>query len=129
MSQNKAHWGQWADKPAPIKQELLTKIIDVDVAIVGAGFAGVTCALRAAQTGAEVIVLEKSSNWSGRGGNIGVINSSYLKERGYENDPEAVAREWIKLCGITKSWRMGRMKISAKERNSLSRWTNRHITE
>lgn len=99
MSHRKDEWGEWAREPAPISAHELTRTIETDVAIAGAGFAGVTCALRAAQSGANVVVLEKSSNWSGRGGNIGIINSSYLKSRGYENDPEAVAREWIKLCG------------------------------
>ena len=92
-------WGQWAIPPASIPDDKVTEELETDIVVVGAGFAGVTCALRAAQGGVQVIVLEKSSNWSGRGGNIGVINSGYLKERGYENDPEDVAREWIKLCG------------------------------
>jgi succinate dehydrogenase/fumarate reductase flavoprotein subunit len=92
-------WGDWAKAPDPIPQEKIQRTLTADVLIIGAGFAGVTCALRAAQQGARVIVLGKSSNWSGRGGNIGVVNSSYLKSRGYINDPEAVAREWIKLCG------------------------------
>jgi fumarate reductase flavoprotein subunit len=60
--------------------------------------AGVSCALRASEMGADVLVLEKSGSWSGRGGNIGVANSSYMKAQGYENDIEAIAREWIKRC-------------------------------
>jgi len=78
---------------------MISETISADVVILGAGIAGVSCALRAAQTGADVLVLEKSAGWSGRGGNIGVANSSFMKEQGYENDIEEVAREWIKRCG------------------------------
>ena len=99
MTNINAQWGGWARQPDPIPKEEIKRTIIADVVVIGAGFAGVTCALRSAQMGAEVVVLEKSSSWTACGANIGVINSGYLKERGYENDPEAVAREWIKLCG------------------------------
>ncbi|NLT16043.1 MAG: FAD-dependent oxidoreductase, partial [Clostridiales bacterium] len=58
-----------------------------------------SCALRAAQSGVSVIVLEQSGSWSGRGGNIGVANSSYMKSKGYENDVDKLGEEWIKRCG------------------------------
>jgi len=92
-------WGDWAIKPPSIADSEIKASLSCDVAILGAGISGVTCALRAAQNGLKVVVLEKFSKWSGRGGNIGVVSSSYLKERGYENDVDAVAREWIKRCG------------------------------
>ncbi len=91
-------WGVWATPPEPIPAEKIVKKYTSDVVVIGAGIAGVSCALRAAQTGANVLVLEKSGSWSGRGGNIGVANSSFMKAQGYENDTEAVAREWIKRC-------------------------------
>jgi succinate dehydrogenase/fumarate reductase flavoprotein subunit len=92
-------FGTWANPPEPIPDGEVAERYAADVVVCGAGISGVACALRAAQNGAEVIVLEKSLRWSGRGGNIGVVNSTYMSERGYENDPEAVAREWIKRCG------------------------------
>jgi glycine/D-amino acid oxidase-like deaminating enzyme len=91
-------WGKWAAPPAPIPTKDIAEEADADVVIAGAGISGVACALRASEMGADVLVLEKCGNWSGRGGNIGVVNSSFMKEQGYENDPEAVAREWIKRC-------------------------------
>ena len=99
MSNINEKWGEWAKAPAPIPAEELTRVIETDVAIVGAGFAGVTCSLRAAQMGVKVVVLEQSSSFTACGANIGIINSSFLKSQGYENDPAEVAREWIKLCG------------------------------
>jgi succinate dehydrogenase/fumarate reductase flavoprotein subunit len=82
-----------------VPEEKIKKKYSADVVVLGAGISGVACALRAAQSGAQVLVLEKTAGWSGRGGNIGVANSSFMKAKGVENDPEAVAREWIKRCG------------------------------
>ncbi len=94
-----SRWGSWATPPSERKEDEFTRILEADIVVIGAGIAGVSCALRAAECGAEVIVLEKSHSWSGRGGNIGVANSSYMKEQGYENNLEDIAREWIKRCG------------------------------
>jgi succinate dehydrogenase/fumarate reductase flavoprotein subunit len=92
-------WGSWTKKPDPVPPESIRQELTCDVAILGAGIAGVTCALRAAQCGLSVIVLEKAAKWSARGGNIGVIGSSFMDSQGYRNDPQAVAREWIARCG------------------------------
>ena len=92
-------WGAWAKQPEPIPADEIAEVLNAEVVVLGAGMSGVSCALRAAQSGADVLVLEKSSSWSGRGGNIGVANSSLLKANGYENNAERVAREWIKRCG------------------------------
>jgi len=46
----------------------MTKTIDIDVVVVGAGNAGLVAALAASETGAKVIVLE-AAPWAERGGN------------------------------------------------------------
>lgn len=92
-------WGAWSNKPEPIRQEEVIETISADIIVVGAGISGVTCALRAAQTGSTVLVCEKSDSWVGRGGNIGVANSSFMKSKGFEYDVGEIAREWIKRCG------------------------------
>lgn len=91
-------YGAWANPPEPVGDGDIAKHIDTEVLVIGAGIAGVSCALRAAQTGAKVTVLEKNASWSGRGGNIGVANSSFMKAQGYENDIDELSREWIKRC-------------------------------
>jgi succinate dehydrogenase/fumarate reductase flavoprotein subunit len=98
MSNIDPRWGDWAMPPVPVPEEKIAKRTEADVVVLGAGIAGVSCALKAAQSGADVLVLEKSGSWSGRGGNIGVANSSFMREKGYVNDVDAVAREWIKRC-------------------------------
>ena len=92
-------WGNWADKPAPVKPGDIVRTEETEVLVVGAGIAGMSCALSAAEAGAKVTVLEKTGYYAARGFNIGVVNSSLMRERGFVNDPDAVAREWIKRCG------------------------------
>jgi fumarate reductase flavoprotein subunit len=99
MSNINPRWGDWANPPEPVPEDKIKRRLAADVVVIGAGMSGVACALRAAQTGAEVLVLEKCGNWSGRGGNIGVAGSSFMRENGVVNDPQEVAREWIKRCG------------------------------
>ena len=99
MSNINPRWGSWTVPPSPVTADMVEETLCADIIVLGAGIAGISCALRAAQAGADVLVLEKSSSWTGRGGNIGVANSSFMKEQGFENDTEYMAREWIKRCG------------------------------
>ena len=73
--------------------------MQAEVVVVGAGIAGVTAALRAAQNGARVAVVEKTGKWNARGGNLGVPESWFMRSKGIELDKEAFAREWVKRCG------------------------------
>jgi len=91
-------WGLWADFPKPIPEEKIVETHETEVLIVGAGLAGVTAALRAAQNGAKVVVIEKTGKWNARGGNIGVPESKFLESSGITIDKEQFAREWIKRC-------------------------------
>ena len=98
MSNVDPRWGSWKEAPPAVPEAEIRETIDCDVAVAGAGIAGVACACRAAQNGLRVVVLEKSGKWNARGGNIGVANSAFMRSQGYENDPEVLAREWIKRC-------------------------------
>jgi len=89
-------WGDWANFPEAISEETIVATEKADVVILGAGISGMCAALRAAQRGADVIVVEKSSKWQGRGGNIGVLESSFLESKGLRIDREEFVREWIK---------------------------------
>ena len=98
MSNIDPRWGSWKEAPEPIPAGEIAETIDCDVAVAGAGIAGVACACRAAQNGLRVVVMEKSGKWNARGGNLGVANSGFMRAQGFENDPEELAREWIKRC-------------------------------
>lgn len=70
--------------------------MEADVVVVGFGVAGSAAAVEAADKGASVIVLDKSSTPGGNGvmsgGNIGVINSSIQKEKNLVSNPA----DWYK---------------------------------
>ena len=75
MSNIDPRWGSWTKQPDPVPQDQIVKELRCDVAVLGAGISGAACALRAAQCGLSVTVLEKAGSWSARGGNIGVLGS------------------------------------------------------
>ncbi len=89
----------WANPPAPVAESDIVATIDTEVVVVGAGFAGLAAALSAAEHGAKVVVIEKGTTWSGRGGGIGVFESRVMRELGIQLNKEEVAREWIEMCG------------------------------
>ena len=95
----KNNWGHWADPPKAHAPEEFSEILETEVLVIGAGVSGMSCAYRAAQTGAKVTVMEKLGTYTARGFNIGVVNSSLLEKHGIRNDPDAFIREWIKRCG------------------------------
>ena len=63
MSNINPKWGGWSKAPATISEEDIKIYRECDVLVLGAGISGVTCALRAAQNGLKVIVLEKGAKW------------------------------------------------------------------
>ncbi len=92
---------QWSFKtpPPPIAEKDIVETVDTDIVVVGAGLAGLCAALRAAELGARVIVLEKTKSWNVRGGMIGVANSKPWREAGIVNDKDALVRDWIAASG------------------------------
>lgn len=89
----------WEVAPELPAEDEIIETVEADIIVIGAGLAGVSTACKAAENGANVVVVEKGASWSGRGGHFGVFGSRLMKENGLENDPYEVAREWIALCG------------------------------
>ena len=71
---------------------------EFDVVVVGSGAAGMTAAVRAAASGAKVLVLEKGSHFGGTtsvsGGGIWVPDSPQARAAGVK-DSRAVARQYV----------------------------------
>lgn len=74
------------------------KTIEVDVVVAGAGLAGLTAAVTAADAGASVVLLEKTARAGGSlslaGGNFVSVNSAIGKEYGIDDNKEATMAYW-----------------------------------
>ena len=77
MSQNPHSRGLWElTAPAAPDTRPLAQDIDVDVAVVGAGFTGLSAALHLAEAGVRAAVLEAADiGFGGSGRNVGLVNA------------------------------------------------------
>jgi flavocytochrome c len=74
-----------------------------DILIVGAGAAGATAAIDAAEAGAQVVVLEALAEFGGTaatsGGGICIAGSSLQEQRGIADSPRAALEDWLAFGG------------------------------
>lgn len=68
--------------PSPIEDADIKETLTADVVIVGAGTAGLCCALSAAERGLRVVVFAQSPNVVARGGSNAVVYSTIMNEYG-----------------------------------------------
>ncbi len=92
-------WGSWATPPKPFEESDFAETYSTEVLVVGAGICGMACAYSAAEKGCKVAVIEKFGSYHGFAFNVGVVNSKFMRSLGIVNDPDEIAREWIKRCG------------------------------
>ena len=95
---DKAKWSFQIPPQAPAEKDIV-ETVECDVVVVGGGIGGFSAACRLRELGADVILIEKSGNYSGRGGHFGVADSSLMEEKGVRNDLKEVARQWILMSG------------------------------
>ena len=90
---------------APVAEsEIAAWDFEADVVIAGYGIAGVTAAIEAAEAGADVLVLERTSGWGGAaalaGGFIYLGGGTPLQRAlGFDDSPENMARFMIAALG------------------------------
>lgn len=81
------------------KNELKEETLDTDIVVVGAGAAGLTAALTAAQNGCSVILLEKTGMIGGASATAGAgtiaTGSRWQQEDGYEDSPEKLVEDMM----------------------------------
>lgn len=115
MSNINPKWGSWAQPPKPFAPDEFEETLHTQVLVIGAGIAGLSCAYSAAESGCQVTVIEKLSSYHGFAHNVGVVNSKFMRSLGIVNDPDEVAREWIKRCGNRCDERLVRIFVDKSE--------------
>jgi fumarate reductase flavoprotein subunit len=85
--------------PSPVPDENIKKTISSEVVVVGAGISGLVAALSASQAGASVTVIEKSSTFGARGGDITALNSRLHEKLGIKIDENEVLHDLMKVQG------------------------------
>ena len=71
---------------------------DADLIIVGAGLAGLSAAIDAANGGAEVLVIDMNSVFGGHGiqsGGVAIVGSPLQAEMGYHDTPDQAYADWM----------------------------------
>ena len=106
--------------PPPILTKDIKEMVTADVVVVGAGVAGLSAALSAAEAGAKTVALEKLPSSNYRGGWNAAIDDRLLKKAGakinkeeviytimewgaYRND-QKVVKLWVDKCGEVMDW-------------------------
>jgi len=88
----------WETAPPPIPENEIKNTVTTEVVVVGAGIAGITTALSAAEGGAKVVVVEKMKTYSARGFDIAAVDSRVQKKMGITIDVPKAIRELVKNC-------------------------------
>ncbi len=95
--------------PDPIPSHDIKKHINAEVVVVGAGIAGLSAALTAAEAGADTILLEKMSTVQARGHDNAFIGSRLQTKLGIKIDREEIIRNLMKYGANKPDQRLIRM--------------------
>jgi len=95
--------------PVPIRPVDIKEQIDTEVVVVGAGIAGLTAALSAAEAGARTILIEKTAGIQARGHDNAFIGSRLQRNLGIEIDRDEVILNLMKYGGNKPNQRLIRM--------------------
>jgi succinate dehydrogenase/fumarate reductase flavoprotein subunit len=71
---------QFLKKPEPIPAEAIAATEDVDVLVIGTGWAGAVAAASAAEKGAKTLCIDKGETFSARGGHITAYGSKIVQQ-------------------------------------------------
>lgn len=96
-SQSGAH--TWEVAPAPIDEAEILETVEADVVIVGAGVAGMSAFMYAAEAGASAVLIEKLDGYNGRGLDFAAVGTKVQKAAGVEIDKGRLVNDLMKASG------------------------------
>lgn len=85
--------GEVAFEADPIADDAVAETVSCDLAVCGAGIAGLAAAASALEQGLSVVILEKGTTFAAHGSEIGAIGGRVLTEAGLAPDPIDVYNE------------------------------------
>lgn len=131
----------WRTPPAPIPEAEITKTLESEVVVVGAGHAGVSLARTLAEEGVSVRVIETmvEKNYWAYGIDFGHINSDFLRSHGVpEVDEIEFFNDWqlrsgnrsnprlvmqfVKNCGSCFDWLLEALTEEQKQNVQIRYW-------
>jgi flavocytochrome c len=82
------------------EQAMANSILEVDVAIIGGGGAGIPAAIEVARAGGKAVVLEQADSCGGTaaisGGGCCIVGTPLQKSQGIEDTPDLAFEDWVK---------------------------------
>jgi fumarate reductase flavoprotein subunit len=106
--------------PDPVPSGDIKKHIDTEIVVVGAGIAGLSAALSAAEEGAETVLLEKTATVQARGHDNAFIGSRLHEKLGIEIDKDEIILNLMKYGSNKPDQRLIRMW--AEESGKTADW-------
>lgn len=88
----------WLEEPPTIDEAGIAQTIDADIVVVGAGNAGSMCAARAAEAGANVVVLERMGLQTTARNFLGAVGTRWQEEAGYPIDRNAIVNDLMRYA-------------------------------
>ncbi|MDR3315731.1 MAG: FAD-binding protein [Coriobacteriales bacterium] len=94
--------------PDPIPADQITATEEVDVLVIGVGWAGAVAATSAAEKGAKVLAIDKGETWSGRGGHITAYGSKIVQQ--FQDEGWIPKTDYSDTVRRLIEWATGRVK-------------------
>lgn len=88
---------KWDTKPASVAGQV-SKTVDYDVVIIGAGNSGIPAALTVAEEGGKVVIIEQGENPTMWAGDFDALDSKIQKELGIQIDKDFVIKDLMRYA-------------------------------
>lgn len=104
--------------PEPIRSQDIRETVTADVVVVGAGLAGLSAALSAAEAGAGTVLIEKTGTYQARGHHHAFIDSKLQKKLGIKIDKDEVILNLMKHSANKADQRLIRMWVEGAHKTA-----------